>query len=217
MLVRSLPLRAGQMLFAALGLLASAGLALGAGPETDDDVVKVEEDWELVVGQPDPDTDAPQVTCYISPTGDMTGTFAAFDVNHRSQPSFNGGGLQLQLWHGDQCVQTKSLDSSSKLATSGEVVRWTTRVSIGNGWLKFQIRNGTSTAWGTFGGWSYRVSEESSLATLDNYSSTVSVEQSGVGFAGNRVATLKLLRVRSYKADGSVVEDTQEKVVHTAE
>jgi len=215
MLVRSLPLRAGQMLFAVLGLLLSPGFA--PAEERDFDFVKVEEDWELVVGQPDPGTDAPQVTCYISPNGHLSGTFAAFDVNHRSQPSFSAGGLQLQLWHGDQCVQTRTLNSSAKLSASGEVVKWTTRVSLGNGWLRFQILNGTSSTWGPFGGWTYRVSEESSATTLDNYSSDVSVAQSGVGFAGNRVATLKLLKVRRYKADGSVVVDSTEKLVHSAQ
>jgi hypothetical protein len=216
MFVRSLMLRAGQITFAALGLLLATSCLLGQ-EETDDDVVKVEEDWELVVGQPDPGTDAPQVTCYISPNGNLSGTFAAFDVNHRSQPSFTSGGLQLQLWHGDTCVQTKSLNSTSKLATSGEVVRWTTRASLGKGYLKFQILNGTSSTWGVFGGWTYRVSELSQLTDLDSYASDVSIAQSGVGFAGNRVATLKLLKVRSYKADGSVVEQVLDKVVHAAE
>ena len=74
MLSSSLPVRACrvQTCFAwavlPLGLaLLVAQFAKGDLPE----VVRVEEDWELVVGTPDANSDAPQVTCVISPTGDV--------------------------------------------------------------------------------------------------------------------------------------------------
>src|SRR5689334_22537223 len=62
------------------------------------DVVRVEEDWVLVVGQPDPNLDAPQVSCGISPLGDFDSAYVVFNLNHRSQPVYVPGGLQLQVW-----------------------------------------------------------------------------------------------------------------------
>src|SRR3989337_1098241 len=64
-------------------------------------IVRVEEDWELVVATPDPDSDGPQVACVISPVGDLDSVHAAFELNNQSLPSFVPGGLQLQIWSGE--------------------------------------------------------------------------------------------------------------------
>src|SRR6185436_10546185 len=61
-------------------------------------VVAVEEDWELVVGEPDPDALAPQVTSVYSPVQNTDLLYAAIDFNHHSQFEFASGGIQLQVW-----------------------------------------------------------------------------------------------------------------------
>jgi hypothetical protein len=52
------------------------------------DVVRIEEGWVLVLGEPYPDLDAPQVSCGMSPLADFNSAYVVFNVNHRNQPSY---------------------------------------------------------------------------------------------------------------------------------
>src|SRR3954452_15017333 len=63
-------------------------------------VVRVEEDWCLLVNAPDTYRSSPQVSTQMarSPT---TTRFCNFHVNSCDVPVFQQGGLQLQVWKGD--------------------------------------------------------------------------------------------------------------------
>jgi hypothetical protein len=180
-------------------------------------VVKVEEDWELVLLEPAAGVTAPQLTCTISPVAQSDTLRAAFDLNHASAPSFSAGGMQLQVWQGDQCVATKRKKEGVSLSQTGETVKWTMRMSLPyENTLKFSVKNGTSNSWGAFGTSSdtFSLSLYTSLNNLDAYSSSVSVAQSGVGFAGNRVSSLTLKEVRRTWSNGEVTVDNAPKTVH---
>jgi len=200
---------------APLVALASLGLAATAtaqGPSSA--VFSVQEDWELVVGDPDPLSNAPQVTCVISPVGNVDSLHAAFELNHQTEPAYEAGGLQLQVWEGEEHLNTKWFPEHNQLATSDEVVQWTQQLVLAGGELTFEVTSGESTTWGSFGG-KLRTTVGSTLANLNDYDPEVSVANSGVGFAGNRVVSLVLKRVRWYAADGTIlVEDNTLRVVH---
>ncbi|MBI2480845.1 MAG: hypothetical protein HYV60_20125 [Planctomycetia bacterium] len=53
------------------------------------------------------------------------------------------------------------------------------------------------------------------MESLNGYDPAVSVQNSGVAYAGNRVTRLVLKRVRATLATGEVLEDTEERVVHS--
>jgi len=82
---RALVLRAWPLLtamsLAAIPILTGSALA-------EDTIVRVEEDWELVVATPDAASDAPQVTCTISPTGNLDGIHAVLELNQQSLPAY---------------------------------------------------------------------------------------------------------------------------------
>ncbi|HID77861.1 MAG TPA: hypothetical protein EYP56_17915 [Planctomycetaceae bacterium] len=59
-------------------------------------IVRVEEDCELVVGQPDPDTNAPQVTVAVSPVGDVSSVYTTLVVNCQSLLSYEPGGYSFR-------------------------------------------------------------------------------------------------------------------------
>ena len=182
------------------------------------DIVRVEEKWELVVKQPDTTTVSPQVTCIISPHGHADGLFAAFNLNHKSYPTWVPGGLQLQLWNGDAPIAGYNFPHDELLNTSDEVVRWTQSMELVGTQLKFEILRGHSTTWGDFGGQGYlRAYVESPVQDLNNYSSDISVANSGISYAANRVTSLKLLRVRAYNRNGDLAEDSTVKVVYAHE
>lgn len=178
-------------------------------------IVQVEEDWELVVGKPDGHRTAPQITCAFSPSGDADALYAAFQLNHQTLPSFVAGGLQLQIWSGEFPLASHKFPNGAVLQTEGEVIRWTQSLRLNNGQLTFEITNGSSTTWGTFGGQGYlKATVNTTLTDLNGYTPNTSALSSGVGYGGNRVQSLVLKRVRWYSAAGDVFEDNTVRVVH---
>ena len=59
-----------------------------------------------------------------------------------------------------------------------------------------------------------KISQTTSLSSLNAYRPEVSVANSGVGFAANRVERLVLKEVRYYSAQGLLSRDTSERVVY---
>ena len=181
-------------------------------------VVRVEEDWELVVGDPDTENNAPQVTAVMSPGGNLDGYYVALEVNFQSQPAYAPGGVHLQLWQGAQCVATKKFPDQSRLAVTGEVVRWTQSMTVENGVLQFEVTDGDSQTWGDFGGQGYlKIAVDGAASHLDNYRPEVSVAHSGVCFAKNRVQSLTLKQVRVTASNGTVVTDQEPRSVFEQE
>jgi hypothetical protein len=200
-------------LFAGLLIVLFAARGIASEPIT---VVAIEEDWELVVKSPEPNTTAPQVSCTISPLSHVESIHAAFELNHQNQPEFTPGGLQLQVWNNEEPLISRKFPNAAVLSTDDEVVRWTQGLRLDAGTLTFEITNGTSTTWDSFGGQGYlKASLMTNLENLNGYDPDVSVQNSGVAYAGNRVTTLVLKRVRATLATGEVIEDTTPRVVHT--
>ncbi len=180
------------------------------------DVTRVEEDWELVIGVPSPNSDAPQATCLISPVENADSVYATFTVNHHDVPSFVAGGLQLQVWNGKNLLTSKRFAEQAVLVTPGETIRWTQAVSLVDDKLVFETIHGSSTTWGNFGGGdSLKVAVPTQLQNLNHYDPRVSVAESSVSYAANRVQSLVLKRVRTYGASGLIAEDNTPRVVHS--
>ena len=192
-------------------LAAVAGLGLVQGVFASDsapNIVRVEEDWELVVDTPDANNVAPQVTCAISPTGQLNSLYATIEFNHQSQPDFVAGGMQLQLWNGESPVSTHKYPNNAVMSQPGETVSWTQAMTLTGGNLVYSVVNGESVTWGSFGWACLHVSAASDLPNLNGYDANVSVQNSGVGFASNRVQSLVLKAVRLVTSTGEVLADT---------
>lgn len=186
-----------------------------ATPVRADHVVCVEEDWELVVDEPEQGVCAPQVTCTMAPSREVEQGYAAFDLNHRSQPNFVAGGMQLHVWSPAHPLASASANKCGMLHHSGETVRWTQRMTLLSHLLCFSIANGQSQTWGAFDASHGLVAMVATTAeNLDEYSPDVSTAHSGIGYAANRVQSLKLLRVRRYWSSGAVTLDERVRVVH---
>ncbi|MBI1347162.1 hypothetical protein GC163_12840 [bacterium] len=197
-----------------------ASLALLAHPlsAADPDVPydRVEEDWTLVIGEPEPEAHAPQLLNVISPTGDLAGKYGILELNHSTQPEYFEGGLQMQLWSGDECREHATTADSSLLMTTGETISYTLVMAVGYGQLRFRVKNGTSTTWGSFGGSDLLVTSSTSLNNLTGYSPTISASKSRVGFAGHRVEKFALKQVRYYVDNTVVKVDETYRQVHPA-
>jgi hypothetical protein len=195
---------------ALFGLISAFSSARG-----DDPIVRVEEDWELQVKIPNNDVTAPQVITAWSPTGDLAGVHATFEINHIASVSFASGGLHLSTWCGDTHLAVAHAGNFASMFTDGEVVRWTQAIEVEDGQLIFEIGNGTSDTWGGFGdNGSLRLSLSSTLENLNAYSPLVSIGKSEVSYAGNRVQSLQMRRVRYIHASGEVTTENAQRYVH---
>src|SRR5262245_11181639 len=71
-------------------------------------ILEIEEHWELAIGEADAAVSAPQATMVMSPSGDLDGQYFLFTVNCRNVPDYEPGGVQVQLWNGDEAVDAES-------------------------------------------------------------------------------------------------------------
>ena len=165
-------------------------------------IVQIEEHWEMAVGEPDAQLSSPQATMIMSPQDNLDGQYFLFTINHRSVPSYEPGGMQVQLWNGNETVDAESF-SAGPLEQSGDVIQWVQRLKVENGTLSFEVVDGTSNSWGSFGGsGSLAFATPTSLEDLNGYRPAVSLGESQVGYAGNRVQRLLLKKLVWVTDDG---------------
>ena len=161
-------------------------------------IIRVEEDWELMVSTPDPNRDSPQISTWMSPTNSLGGEYFGVDINHAQRAGYAGGGFQTKRMNGSQLIEDRWGNMGAKLQIEGETIRWTQLLAVIEQDVVFAVKNGTSTSWGNFGGPETLIRIPLSPGNLNDYDPNLSCESSGVGYAWNRVASLKLLRVRLY-------------------
>jgi hypothetical protein len=167
------------------------------------DVVSVEEHWSLTVGGPEVEKSCPQISLVMSPTGNLDDDYFVFNLNHATFPNFVAGGLQLQHWDGDQVVSVKDAPDDEVLFHDNEVIQWKQRMWLNGGYLKMKVFDGTSQSWGDFGGWyELRLTKSTELIRLNDYRPAVSINESGITYAGNRVSSLVLQKLIWTTDDG---------------
>lgn len=196
-----------------------ATIMLGAIPfqaDGSEPIVRIEEDWEVVVGVPDSAEDSPQIITVLSPEGNLESDHAVFELNHSTRPSYSGGGMQLQGWVGNSTFDHRNFPNGNRLSTDNEAIRYTMSMKVDGGQLQFEVLNGSSTTWGSFGGQGYLKTSISSWRNdLSLYSPLTSTKQSRVGFASHRVKEFVRTEVRYYSANGLVSTDETDVVVHS--
>ncbi len=190
------------------GLLLAATIAPAQG------LVRVEEDWELVLGEPDSNSCGPQIACTMSPFGHIDSTHFTLEINHRSLPYWSPGGITLHHWTNESRQQSLERQDRSVMQSNSETVTWTQMLEVDGGVLKFQIKDGSSSTWGPFGYNNLKLQTNWNPGHINSYSPEVSVARSGVAYAGNRVHSLKILRVRATLSGGATVTDNTTRVVH---
>ena len=105
-------------------------------------IIRVEEEWELSVATPDGASNAPQVTCAMTPFATLDWLHMTFEINHRSDLDYVAGGLNVLIWQGERHLVTKTSPDTRALATTGEIVRWTQAMEVLNGQVTFEVIRG---------------------------------------------------------------------------
>ncbi|MEO1996392.1 MAG: hypothetical protein ABGZ17_14075 [Planctomycetaceae bacterium] len=179
-------------------------------------IIRVEEDWRIEIGSPSSLDNAPQLINVISPLPDTNGVHGAFEINHATLPDYTTGGTQIQTWNGNTHLGYKSAPKSQELSTDNETITYTIGMGLKDNAITYEVRNGKSQTWGTFGhADALKLTTPTSLANLNTYASEVSVKHSRVGFATRRVKRFVLLEVRYYTQSGQVLTDSTDRTVHS--
>jgi hypothetical protein len=197
------------------GALGVAFLATQVSADNPQNITRVEEDWQITVGTPDPDLNAPQVTMVMSPYSGAIGHHAVFEVNSQTQPDYSPGGLQLQRWFGQEnFADVVSPGNTAVMQTPNEVVTFTMSMEVQGSTLTFGISNGDSQTWGSFGnGQSMALSVGFDGSNLNSYDPSVSLSNSYVGFGSNRVAQVVRTAVRYYSNSTLIGTDSTQRVI----
>ena len=180
-------------------------------------VVRVEEDWVLVLYEPDDTADSPQFHTLMSPYDHTEYVFIQSSWNYWERPDFTSGGVQLQAWASDYCLWTEGYFGKSALSTDAEVITWTQALETNGEILTYAVENGSSQTWGLFGGESMKLSGYVHVADLAGYSPDLSAANSWVSYGTNRVEYLALKEVRYYSESGLLYSDTAPRVVYEME
>lgn len=200
-----------------LSLVLATGQGVLAQDTTPSDTIdRVEEDWEFVVGMPDLVSAGPQLTTTMSPEGDNSNSFVAFNLNYRDLP-FRQGGMQLTSWTKTLNTGIKDGNRTLPLAIPGERISWTQSLKVADGQAELTISNGKSWSWWEFGkGESLSLSFATTASNLNSYHPDVSLKYSGAGWQSNRLKSMTLLRVRYYSGDNLVRTDQEPRTVVTS-
>jgi hypothetical protein len=188
-------------LFFALTLVAASSC-----DAADSAIYKIEEDWEMVINEPDSANYSPQVTFFTSPSVNLDHSYFQLQMNYAADEYFSGGGFHVAAVDDDGIVDEARSDTRCTLAIDGDHVRWTSVMAVINGKALFAVRDGYSQEWGEFGGPDYLVKiVPAPVSDLSEYHPQQSLDTVDVGFGSNRVASITLRKVRVFYADGRIV------------
>jgi hypothetical protein len=172
----------------------------------DTTIVRVEEDWELQIGSPDPLLDMPQIVTVFGPSNPDDGVHAVFELNHGTLPEFGEGGMQLQYWSGETLKGYRRQKAPAELSWVDEVIRFTTVTEIESGNLTLAVTNGTSKSFGAFGDENaLRIQVKTTLDNLNDMSLENSIKHSRVTYGANHVQKFTRLRVRMLNVAGDAI------------
>ncbi len=116
--------------------------------------------------------------------------------------------MQLQRWNGENLRTYSTGSKTNELTHEDETVTWTQSLEITeDDRVLFKITEGNSTSWGDFVGDSTtQLTSWHWTDDLNSYTPYTSITESGIDFAGNRVVSLTLMRVRWHMDDGQVYQ-----------
>jgi hypothetical protein len=190
----------------ALLAMALAPAATANGAEPYGEPWKIEEDWELVVNDPDPITNSPQITFFTCPDATNETCYFQLQMNYAADAGYSSGGFHVAAALDEELVDQARSQTRRTITVDGDRIRWTSVMAVINGEFLYAVKDGHGDDWGAFGGPDYLVRMTSSGEDdLGDYTPAKSLELVDVCFGGNRVASIVLKRVRVYFPDGDWV------------
>ncbi len=189
------------LLFAAsICLLAALPVRADAQTAT---VYLVEEEWEMVINEPEPAINSPQVAFFLYPAADHPECYFQLQLNYAAEAGYSSGGFRVGAFYNESPIDEERSQVSQTLAWDNDRVRWTSAMAVFHGKLMYALKDGYGYQWGAFGGPDYLVEmDDQDMHALDHYSPQKSLESVDIGFGANRVHSICLKRVHLTYTDG---------------
>jgi len=175
---------------------------------------RVEEDWVAYIRNPDSSVGAPQIANVISPIPSTTGAFGMVELNHRSQPAFQGGGYQVQSWIGEHNNAVVFSEETNLLIRDYDKLEYTVGIQLSGEKLEFFLKNGRSRTWGRFASNGIHADVPADGVTLAGYDPQFSVDNTTINVGSHRVELLYQRETRYFLSDGSQLTDATPRVIH---
>ena len=113
---------------------------------------KVEEEWEMVINEPEDNTNSPQVTFFVTPSAGLGETYFQLQMNYEADEDYSAGGFHVAAVRNEEIQDEARSQNQSLLTVDGDVIRWTSVAAVVNNKLLFAVRDGDCASWGNFGG-----------------------------------------------------------------
>lgn len=163
---------------------------------------RIEETWEVKLNTPDASDETPQIAFWLKPAGSSPFT-GVFLLNFRDEPSYQQGGVQVQLWHGETLRAQKSY-GTALLNTQDETITFTLYAERNGTALSFGAMNGASTTWGNLALGNLHIATPDTTPSFMNYKSSDSIANLELPYGASRIKSIKLTQVRKKRVTGNV-------------
>jgi hypothetical protein len=173
-------------------------------------IICIDQDWELVVGTPDPDHCSPQIFALLYPAsgGDFS---CQFLINYCDQPDFSAGGVQIQIWQDTSVLDGEdNAPNQAVLQNVNETITFTLRMQLVKGNLQFSAVNVSSASWGDVN--NLFTSVPYAQNSLASYSTADTLANSGILLGSNRVTSLRITQVRKTNSSGIVTTEGAQQI-----
>ncbi|MEO2015769.1 MAG: hypothetical protein ABGZ53_15515 [Fuerstiella sp.] len=175
---------------------------------------RVEEDWVAYIRNPDDSVGAPQIANVISPIPSTSGAFGMVELNHRSQPTFQDGGYQVQSWIGEYNNSVVFSEETNLLIRDYDKLEYTVGIELSGDNLEFFLKDGKSRTWGRFARDGIHADTPADGVTLADYDPQFSVDNTTINVGSHRVELLYQRETRYYSSDGLELTDSTPRVIH---
>jgi hypothetical protein len=189
-------------------------LSQTASAQSSPTLVRVEEDWILLVDEPDSALASPQILNVISPKQNLDGIFGMVQLNHRSDPNFYAGGQQVQTWVGPSLMGYASGTKTAVLNRTADRITYTVSMEQVSTGIRFQLKNGRSRTWGRFAWTPVSVTVPTTEKDLSAYTPEFSTTNTTVVLGAHRITSFYIDTTRKVHSDGSIVTDTTDRFTH---
>ncbi|WP_203329066.1 hypothetical protein [Candidatus Laterigemmans baculatus] len=179
--------------------------AIGVQSSRAADIYRIEEDWEMVINEPDSSIHSPQLTFFLPPNPADPDRYFQLQLNHAVDHEFSGGGFHVVAADGSEHLDSFRSSTYQPLVSHAQTVRWTSVMNVHGDSVYYHVKDGYAADWGSFGGYwtAVRMAAQGTLH-FNAYDPSQSLEMIDIGFGGNRVESLVLRDVRLYRTDGTV-------------
>lgn len=179
-------------------------IASTASAEEKKSIYYVEECWELILNEPEPANNSPQVSFFVFPDEENEESYFELQMNYAADEHYSSGGFRVTAVQDGNPVHYQRGGTHQKWSVDQDRISWKTVLAHSKGKYYFAIKEGHSSDWGDFGGPAFLVEmTDSAGVELQRYHPKTSLANVDVGFGANRIASIKMTDVRVVFTDGS--------------